>query len=86
MKKGIKQICKEFKRVWIDFHPRITYKAKEDKFILGCMYKLDKVNAKHTWAAINPVIYSLNELKKNTWDKSRVEQIQKWLIDNFKVQ
>lgn len=76
---------KEIKRLWTDFKPRITYKYREDKFILGCMRKLEEVNQKHTWAAINPVIYSLEELKKNTWDVDRIQHIQDWLRDNFEV-
>lgn len=38
-----------------------------------------------TWAAINPVIHSLKELRKNTWDVERVDKAIKWLTDNFKV-
>ena len=39
-----------------------------------------------TWSAINPVIHSLKELRKNTWDKQRVDTIIEWLEDNFKPQ
>lgn len=40
---------------------------------------------KTTWSAINPVIHSLKELRKNTWDVGRVDQAINWLKDNFEV-
>lgn len=70
---------RELKRLWNDFHPRITYKAKEDKFILGYLQELDNTYEKRLKVCLDPVIFSLEELKKNTWDKDRVEQMQKWL-------
>lgn len=73
----------EIKRLWSDFRPIITYKAKEDKFILGCMRKLDEVNKRHAWSVIQSVIFSLEKLKKNTWDVDRIECIQQWLKENF---
>ena len=36
-------------------------------------------------AAVRPVIFSLKELRNNTWDKERVDQAIKWLSDNFGV-
>lgn len=47
---------------------------------------LSEVDNKCAWAAINPVIASLNELEKNTWDVERVRKIKKWLINNFEFQ
>ena len=44
-----------------------------------------KFKDKSSWAAINPVIHSLKELRNNTWDKDRVDQAIKWLTDNFEV-
>ena len=35
------------------------------------------------WAAINPVIHSLKELRNNTWDKERVDHAIEWLKENF---
>lgn len=35
--------------------------------------------------AVRPVIHSLKELRKNTWDVQRVDQAIKWLTDNFEV-
>lgn len=35
--------------------------------------------------AVRPVIHSLKELRKNTWDVERVDQAIKWLSDNFEV-
>ena len=36
-------------------------------------------------AAVRPVIHSLKELRKNTWDVERVDKAIKWLTDNFEV-
>lgn len=44
-----------------------------------------KIYDKSTWAAINPVIHSLKELRNNTWDVERVDHTIEWLIDNFEV-
>lgn len=44
-----------------------------------------KVEDDYTWSAINQVIHSLKELRKNTWDVERVDQAIKWLKDNFEV-
>ena len=49
------------------------------------MNKLEAVDRLSTWSAINPVIHSLKELRKNTWDVERVDQAIKWLKDNFEV-
>lgn len=44
-----------------------------------------KLEDDSTWSAINPVIHSLKELRKNTWDVERVDQAINWLKDNFEV-
>lgn len=44
---------------------------------------ISAIDAESNWAAIRPVISSLNELEKNTWDVVRVRNIKKWLIENF---
>lgn len=36
-------------------------------------------------SAIIPLIYSLQELRNNTWDVERVDQAINWLKDNFEV-
>lgn len=43
------------------------------------------IDRKSTWSAINPVIHSLKELRKNTWDVERVDHAIEWLKDNFEV-
>ena len=67
------------------FNLIITTKKKQDDFIIGCMQRLDRVDRMSVWAAINPVIHSLKELRKNTWDVERIDQAIKWLTDNFEV-
>ena len=68
------------------FNLIITTKKKQDDFIISCMQRLDRVDKMSVWAAINPVIYSLQELRNNTWDKDRVDDAIKWLTNNFKVE
>lgn len=68
------------------FNLIITTKKKQDDLILSCLNRLEKVNRMGTWAAINPVIHSLKELRNNTWDKDRVDGAIEWLTNNFKVE
>ena len=65
------------------FNLIITTKKKQDDFIISCMQRLDRVDRMSVWAAINPVIHSLKELRNNTWDKDRVDDAIKWLINKF---
>lgn len=67
------------------FNLIITTKKKQDDLIISCMQRLDRVDRMSVWAAINPVIHSLKELRKNTWDVERVDKAIKWLTDNFEV-
>lgn len=68
------------------FNLIITTKKKQDDFIISCMQRLDRVDRMSVWAEINPVIYSLQELRNNTWDKDRVDGAIEWLTNNFKVE
>ena len=68
------------------FNLIITTKKKQDDFIISCMQRIDRVDRMSVWAAINPVIYSLKELRNNTWDKDRVDGAIEWLTNNFKVE
>ena len=74
----------KIKTWWQSNRPVLTTQKKID-LVIGCMLQLDKQNELSTWAAINPVISSLNELEKNTWDVERVRIMKKWLKDNFEV-
>ena len=68
------------------FNLIITTKKKQDDFIIRCMQRLDRVDRMSVWASINPVIYSLQELRNNTWDKDRGDSAIEWLTNNFKVE
>lgn len=68
------------------FNLIITTKKKQDDLIIGCMQRLESVDRISVWAAINPVIHSLKELRNNTWDKDRVDGAIEWLTNNFKVE
>lgn len=65
--------------------PIITTRQRQRDYVMACMNRLEKVNQRHVWAAINPVIYDLERLRPNTWDQYRISYIQKWLKDNFEV-
>lgn len=67
------------------FNIIITTQKKQDDFIITCMQRLEKVDRMSVWAAINPVIHSLKELRNNTWDKDRVDGAIEWLKNNFEV-
>ena len=67
------------------FNLIITTKKEQDDLIISCMNKLEAVDRLSTWSAINPVVYSLKELRNNTWDVERVDQAINWLKDNFEV-
>lgn len=67
------------------FNIIITTRKKQDDLVIGCMQRLDRVNRMSVWSAINPVIHSLKELRKNTWDVDRVDHAINWLKDNFEV-
>lgn len=71
------------------FNIIITTKSKQrtrefEAFQRG-MSEIDEMLSRTTWSAINPVIHSLKELRKNTWDVERVDRAINWLKDNFEV-
>ena len=77
-------MIKQFKHWWINHNlPFVTNKRNEDRFVLACMASADAVNKMVTHSAVNPVIHSLKELRKNTWDVERVDHAIEWLEDNF---
>ena len=65
------------------FNLIITTKNKQDDFIISCMQRLDRVDRMSVWAAINPVIHSLKELRADTWNQDKITKIQEWLKNNF---
>ena len=71
------------------FNIIITTKAKQNARELEAfkrgMSAIEKMLNKINWSAINPVIQSLKELRKNTWDVERVDRAINWLKDNFEV-
>lgn len=71
------------------FNLIITTKKKQEEYMddhdIELARELDRVDRMSVWAAVRPVIHSLKELRKNTWDVERVDQAIKWLIDNFEV-
>lgn len=79
-------MIKKLKYWWVNHLPFITTKKKQDDFIIHCMMKTEEIEAKATWAAINPVIFSLKELRHNTWDVERVDNAIKWLEDSFRIE
>ena len=73
-------------KTWWEWHrPIFMTRSKLFSLLVSSGVERDKINDKFTWAVIRPVIYDLEELKKNTWDKDRIEHIQQWLKENFEV-
>lgn len=71
------------------FNLIITTKKKQEEYMddhdIELARELDRVDRMSVWAAVRPVIHSLKELRKNTWDVERVDQAIKWITDNFEV-
>ena len=78
-------MTEKLKELWKWHRPILMTRSKLFSLLTSAGVERDKINDKFTWAAIRPVIFSLEELKKNTWDKDRVEWIQRYLKDNFEV-
>ena len=73
-------------KYWWKWHrPILMTRSKLFSLLVSAGVERDKINDKFAWAAIRPVISDLEELKKNTWDKDRVEWLQEYLKDNFEV-
>lgn len=79
---------------WLYWHfPIITTRWRKNKYvntiqnfeIERLIKEVQRIERSSVWAAINPVIHSLKELRNNTWDKERVDHAIKWLRDNFEV-
>ena len=71
---------------WYSWHGlQIVTGKKIFEKLARCQADCKKLDDHFNWMAIRPVIFSLEELKKNTWDIDRVANIQKWLKDNFEV-
>lgn len=78
-------MIEKLKELWKWHRPILMTRRKVFSLLVSAGVEQDKINNKFTWAAIRPVISDLEELKKNTWDKDRVEWIQSYLKDNFEV-
>lgn len=79
-------MIEKLKELWKWHRPIFMTRSKLFSVLVSAGIERDKINDKFTYAAIRPVIFSLKELEKNTWDKDRVEWIQEWLKDNFEVE
>lgn len=79
-------MIKELKYWWVRHLPFITTRRRQNKFIIDFLMKRERMDKQTTWAAINPVIFSLRELRRNTWDVERVDHAIKWLEDNFRIE
>ena len=64
---------------------KANQRAREVEAFKRGMSEIDKALSMTNWSAINPVIHSLKELRKNTWDVERIDQAINWLKDNFEV-
>lgn len=78
-------MIEKLKELWKWHRPILMTRSKVFSLLVSAGVEQDKINNKIARAAIRPVISDLEELKKNTWDKDRVEWIQSYLKDNFEV-
>ena len=78
-------MIEKLKELWKWYRPIFMTRKKLFSLLTSSGVERDKINDRFTWEAIRPVIFSLEELKKNTCDKDRVEWIQKWIKENFEV-
>lgn len=79
-------MIKKLKELWKWYRPIFMTRSKLFSLLVSAGFERDKINNRFAWATIRPVIFSLEELEKNTWDKDRVKWIQKYLKDNFEVE
>lgn len=78
---------KKLKYWWMSHNlPFITTARKVDDEIIGCMKTLERLNNMMGYSTVRPVIHSLKELRKNTWDIERVDRAIEWLEENFKFE
>lgn len=74
-------------RAWWYLHrPRITTRAKNDAEIWEIALELDIAQKREMLKQIKSVIFSLKELRNNTWDVERVDKIANCLGDIFKYE
>lgn len=79
------KIIKKIKTWWKWNSPIFMTRRKLFSILVSSDAEQRRVDDRIMWAVIRPVISDLEELKKNTWDKERVERIQQWLKENFEV-
>lgn len=81
-------------REWLYWHfPIITTRWRKNKYAqMVCDSNIERVirahrriDAKTTWAAINPIIHDLELLRADTWNQDKITKMQEWLRDNFEV-
>ena len=63
--------------------PIIIRRKTLDNMIIRYVDNAINIMDKNNWSAVNPVIYDLERLRKNTWDQDKITDIKKWLNRNF---
>lgn len=70
---------------WIEWNrPIFMTRSKLFSLLVEDSEKMRKNNDELNWIAISEVIESLKELRKNTWDTGRVDEIVHYLKREFK--
>lgn len=81
---NFKQKVKNLKK-WLQVNcPRITTKKRIDEECIYNMAILERVNARHKFAMLNPVIYDLEKLRADTWNQNKITHMQEWLRQYIK--
>jgi hypothetical protein len=78
-------MIEKLKEWWKWNGPIFTTRKQLFSLLTSAGVERDKINDKFTWMSLRPIISSLEELEKNTWDKERVQFIRDWLRLNFEV-
>lgn len=77
-------IFRRIKVWWYLSRPRITTAAKIENELFNLAIQLDKVTTKETVKRHKRILFSLKELRKNTWDIERVDRLIKQLEELLK--
>ena len=71
-------MIEKLKELWKWHRPILMTRSKVFSLLVSQEVELDKINNKIARAAIRPVIFSLEELKKNSLNKKTSDCVKRW--------
>lgn len=69
-----------------NLNPLLISGEKTQLSYINLYEETKRINKEIDWVHIQEVIHSLKELRKNTWDKERVDRIINLLKNRFEVE